>query len=431
VRSHTRFGIEALSVHIPRHHLEMGELARATGADPQKYTQGLGIQSMAVAAPDEDPVTMASEAAAALLRDYPVDPACVGLLVVGSESGVDEAKPIATFVHGLLGLPSSCRTFDTKHACYGATAALRLALDWCQARGARAGKKALVVASDIARYELGSPGEPTQGAGAVAMLVSDEPALLAIEPHPEAVYTEDVMDFWRPNYTSCARVDGQVSIQCYLRSLERCWADFERHSGLGFDDYEHLLFHVPFPKMAFKAFRALHEREAARRGVAPVGPDALFAERTEPGLWVNRLVGNVYSGSLYLSLAGLLERGDRRVEGARVGLFSYGSGCCAEWFSARVGPDAGAWRGRVGIAAALARRRALSHAEYLQFRALAEHLAQDNSCLEPLPGPAGQARSQYLGVRCDRRQYRAPARALAPHLAEAGDDQALASGARR
>ncbi|HOX44189.1 MAG TPA: hydroxymethylglutaryl-CoA synthase [Myxococcota bacterium] len=431
MNSSLRFGLEALSVHIPRHHLEMGELARATGVDPQKYLQGLGVQSMAVAAPDEDPVTMACEAAGALLRDYRVDPACLGLLVVGSESGVDEAKPIATFVHGLLGLPPGCRTFDTKHACYGATAALRLALDWCEARGARAGKKALVVASDIARYEVGSAGEPTQGAGAVAMLVSDEPALLAVEPWPEAVFTQDVMDFWRPNYTACARVDGQVSIQCYLRALEHCWGDFERQSRLGFDDYEHMLFHVPFPKMAYKAFRALHEREAARRGGELPGLDALFAERTEPGLWVNRLVGNVYSGSLYLSLAGLLERGDRRVEGARVGLFSYGSGCCAEWFSARVGPDAGAWRGRVGIAEALRHRRALEHAEYLQFRALAEHLAQDDSCLEPLPGPSARPRPQYLGVRGDRRQYRAPARACAGQAAEADSALALAAGALR
>jgi hydroxymethylglutaryl-CoA synthase len=404
----TPSGIEALSVHIPRHHLEMTELARATGVEPQKYLQGLGVTSMAVAAPDEDPVTMAAEAARALFARYPVDPARIGLLVVGSESGVDEAKPIATFVHGLLGLPTACRSFDTKHACYSATAALRLACDWVVARGARRGLKALVIASDIARYEVGSAGEPTQGAGAVAMLVSDEPGLLAYEAYPEAVYTEDVLDFWRPNYQSTARVDGRLSIQCYLRSLLATIEHFEAASGLGFDDYEHMLFHVPFPKMAHKAFSALHERARTRCRADLPQLDALFEARTAPGLWANRLVGNIYSGSLYLSLGGLLEREDRRVEGARVSLFSYGSGCCAEFVTARVGPDAAAWRGRIGISEGLKRRRALTHAQYLQFRCAAEAMAKDGSCLEPAAEPLERQRAAFLGVRDDRRQYRGP-----------------------
>ena len=41
---------------------------------------------------------------------------------------------------------------------------------------------AIVVSADIAEYELGSSGEPTQGAGAVAMLVGQQPTLLEIDP---------------------------------------------------------------------------------------------------------------------------------------------------------------------------------------------------------------------------------------------------------
>jgi hydroxymethylglutaryl-CoA synthase len=118
---------------------------------------------------DEDPVTLAAGAVSRLLQVADVRPSDIGMLIVGSESGVDASKPIAAYVHGLLGLPNACRTFDTQHACYGATAGLQLAAAWATRSPDR---KAVVVASDIARYDVGSAGEPTQGAGAVAMLVS-------------------------------------------------------------------------------------------------------------------------------------------------------------------------------------------------------------------------------------------------------------------
>ena len=164
---------------------------------------------MAIPHPNEDAVTMAVEAASSLLKRYDVDRSRIGLLIVGSETGVDAAKPIAAYVHGLLCLPSMCRTFDTKHACYSATAALKLAREWCAGSGR--GRKALVIATDIAQYETGSPGEPTQGAGAVAMLVGDAAAVFVFDAFPEAYYTKHVMDFWRPNYRSTALVDGPLA----------------------------------------------------------------------------------------------------------------------------------------------------------------------------------------------------------------------------
>ena len=49
--------------------------------------------------------------------------------------------------------------------------------------GSARGKKALVVGADIARYGVGTPGEPTQGAGAVALVVSSAPRLLALDAY--------------------------------------------------------------------------------------------------------------------------------------------------------------------------------------------------------------------------------------------------------
>jgi hydroxymethylglutaryl-CoA synthase len=298
----TRVGIESMAVYIPHHFVDLGTLARANKVDPAKYYIGLGVKRMAVVAPDEDPVTMAVEAGRTLMVRNRIDPDEIGLLMVGTESGVDGAKPIASYVHGLLGLSANCRTFDTKHACYSGTAALHMAADWCALRtGTRRGK-ALVIATDIARYNTGSSGEPTQGAGAVALLVSDQPHALELDPHPEAFFTREVMDFWRPHYRSEAVVDGRTSIDSYLLALEYTYAMYARNTGLRWRDLDYLLFHVPFPKMAYKGFKLLYEREGQKEngtGTRPLNEE--YENRTEPALWANRELGNIYSGSLYMS----------------------------------------------------------------------------------------------------------------------------------
>ena len=398
------FGIDAIAVSIPRHYIALKTLAEARGVDPAKYHEGLGVKKMAVVAPEEDPVTMATEAARRLLLNYDVDRGAIGMVIVGSESGVDAAKPIASYVHGLLGLPSHCRTFDTKHACYGATAGLRLAANWC---AHEAGRKALVIATDIARYELESPGEPTQGAGAVAMLVSSEPRLVAFDAHPDAVFTEDVMDFWRPNYSTTAMVDGKYSLQCYLKAAENTYEAYTRLTGVRWEDFSYLLFHVPFPKMAYKGFTRLYEMEAKKRPLPPLNEE--FDRLTRPALWANVEVGNIYSGSLYLSLAALLEGEAERVASKRIGLFSYGSGSCAEFFSGRVGPQAYLWRDRTGVAWALENRVEIDYDTYVRMRQESEAMGRDGSFRVPRGPLNGDV--MFLGVRDHRRIYHSPQRA--------------------
>ena len=397
----TRAGIDAVGVSIPPYFLDLRLLAEANGVDPSKYLQGLGGRRMAVCGPEDDPVTLAAEAADRLLERFEVSPSDIGMLVVGTESGVDAAKPIAAFVQGLLDLPRACRTFDAQHACYGATAGLQLAAAWVTTPAA-AGRKALVIATDIARYDLGSPGEPTQGAGAVALLVSRKPRLIALDPFPAAVYTRDVMDFWRPHYRDTAVVDGHYSLSCYLQALEECWKRHRKASGLGWEDFRYLLFHVPFPKMAFKAFQSLHEREAALREGPFLSLSDAFARQAAPALWASAEVGNLYSGSLYLALCALLEREATEVQGQRLGLFSYGSGSCAEFFSARVEEQALAWCGRIGLADLLAAREEIDYARYLELRREAEALGRNGS---HLARPARPGRFTFCGIADHRRRY--------------------------
>src|SRR5581483_1880161 len=373
-------GIERLAVYVPAYALKLEDLAAARGVAPEKYRDGLGLGEMALVPPCEDVVTLAATAGARLIGAAHLDPAQIGMLLVATETPVDHAKPVASFVHGLLGLSSHCRVWDLTHACYAGTAALMTAADWVRAGGHRV-RRALVIAADIARYPLGSPGEPTQGAGAVAMLVDAEPQAL---------------------------VDGQYSIACYLEALTGAFTAFralERppfEPGEAFTDrVAHLLYHSPFPKMAAKAHRRLVEidwRAAPGRVVEDLDAAAAasFRELVAPGLEAIARVGNCYTASLYFCLAALLEAQGRRLGGRRLGLFSYGSGSCAEFFSGLV-PASVAAVSDAGVAASLARRTYVDVAEY-------ERLARaPETGGDPPPGFAGAF--IFEGVRGEQRRY--------------------------
>src|SRR5699024_9910510 len=116
--------------------------------------------------------------------------------------------------------------------------------------------KVLILASDIAKYGVNTGGEPTQGAGAVAMLLSADPSILAIETN-SAMYTKDINDFWRPNYSEYAYVDGKYSNEAYLGTLTAVWDRYKEQFDAQLSNFEALLFHVPYTKMGRKALKEL------------------------------------------------------------------------------------------------------------------------------------------------------------------------------
>lgn len=320
-------GIETISMYIPRHGLDLRDLAAARGVDYAKYHQGIGQEFMAVPAPDEDVVTLAANAALHALED--VDVSKVRTVIFATESGIDQSKAAAIYVHKLLGLPSNCRTVEMKQACCSSTSALHFALATV---ALQPDHKVLLVASDIARYGLGSAGEPTQGGGAVAMVISSEPRIMALDTEV-GYHTEDVMDFWRPNYLDEALVDGKYSIKVYLNALEQAWRNYQEETGAAFEDFHHFCYHLPFSRMGLKAH--LHLARLEKAGLSARG----LQNQVEPSLTYNRRVGNAYTASLYMGLLSLLEThpGDS-IHGRRVGFFSYGSGCMGAFFSGRVLP---------------------------------------------------------------------------------------------
>jgi hydroxymethylglutaryl-CoA synthase len=315
-------GIETLAFYTPGYYLDLTTLAEERGVDPGKFLRGIGQERMGVLPPDEDVVTMGAHAAHHALEG--VDVSSIDTLMFATESGVDQSKAAAIYVHQLLGLPSTCKAFEIKQACCGSTAALQMALALVHQNPR---KRVLVVASDVARYGFGSAGEPTQGAGAVAMVISATPRILTFDPESGS-YTEDVMDFWRPNYMDEALVDGKYSIKVYLKALTESWRQYHAESGRAYNDFARFCFHLPFTRMADKA----HAHLARECGLRDQDPVSLLA-RHQASLHYNRVSGNSYTASLYVGLASLLESTPEDLTGQRIGLFSYGSGCMATFFS--------------------------------------------------------------------------------------------------
>lgn len=321
-----KIGIDRLSFYTSNYFVDLKTLAEARSVDPEKYYSGIGQEKMGIPPPDEDVVTLAASAAFPLMEEGELDD--VELLLFATESGIDQSKAAGIYVHGLLDMSPRCRTVELKQACYSGTAGLQLAIGFV---ARNPGKKALVIASDIARYELGSPGESTQGCGAVAMLVSAQPRLLAIDPEC-GYHTEDVMDFWRPNYRSEALVDGKYSTMVYVHTLLETWKQYAGLTGRSLADFDHFCYHIPFTKMAEKAHQKL-----ARKCKEPVDGEQLH-RLLEESLRYSRVTGNCYSGSMYVGLASLLDTAEADLAGRRIGLYSYGSGCVGEFFSGVVQP---------------------------------------------------------------------------------------------
>jgi len=329
-----KVGIHRMAAWGGRGALDLSELARARGADPAMLGDTLMVAERTVLAPWEDPVTQAVNAAKPILDDD--TRRRVRWLLVSTESSLDEEKPLSSWVHHWLGLPSSCRNVEVKHACYGGTAALRLALAWLTAEGAP-DDLALVVTSDLSLLGLGAPYEYVLGAGATALLLARDPDLLEVEPRTAGVFAAEVTDVIRPT-PWLETGNSDTSLFSYLDGVDGAFDAFEDKNGptdLDRDFVAHV-YHAPFGGITARA----HERLLLR-----AHPDwsrracrAHFADRVQPSLSIHRRTGGVYSGSTFLSLLGtLLERPDL-AEGDAVSVYSYGSGSCAEFYRARVGP---------------------------------------------------------------------------------------------
>jgi len=394
-------GIDDIAIYIPRLYLDASDFAKARGLDPEKLERGLGIGQMAIVDTNQDPACLAANACLRVMQKNKLTPDKIGRLYVATESAFDESKAMNSYVIGMLEQVygedtfGHCGGIECKFACVSGSYALYDNTNWIRA-GEAEDKYALVVVSDIAKYDLGSSGEVTQGAGAIAMLLNDNPRLLSFDPKVTATSIKNEYDFYRPFGKETPIVHGQYSNLLYLIQVKNALIDYKRkvkETGLIklkegetiLDHVDYLNMHLPYSNMGKKALAYLvrHEwrdlprwkkiiEEIGMEEPIPKDPrgtiestleDAefmandhqftklftstemyaeLYESKLASSLIASKMIGNLYTASLYLGFRSSLEFEYQKgvdLEGKRVGFCSYGSGASAMIFSGVIQPE--------------------------------------------------------------------------------------------
>ena len=419
-------GVDDIAIYIPRLYIDAEDFAKARGLDPVKLQKGLGVSQMAIVDSNQDPAILAANACLKIMQKNKLSPEDIGRLYVSTESSFDESKAMNSYVIGMLeqvygqGAFEHCGGIETKFACVSGSYALYDNTNWIRA-GEAEGKHALVVVSDIAKYDIGSSGEMTQGAGAVVMLLNDKPRLMQFDPRVTATSIKDEYDFYRPFGKETPIVHGQYSNMLYMIQVRKALEAYKKKvvsSGLVkmesgetvLDHMDYINMHLPYSNMGKKALAYLvrHEwrqlprwkRVLAEIGVEePIPKDPrgtiesvlgdeefmtkdheftkLFTKTPEyqevyesklaSSLIASTMIGNLYTASLYLGFRSSLEFEYQKgidLEGKRVGFGSYGSGSSAMVFSGVIQPEYKEIVKNMNLEAELGDRRRLTLDEY-------------------------------------------------------------------
>jgi hydroxymethylglutaryl-CoA synthase len=416
-------GIDDMALYVPKLFLDIRTLAEKREIPYEKLSRGLGLYKMAICDVHEDAATMAAEAIVELIERNNLDPRQIGRVYLGTESALDGAKPTATYAVEMAQKRLEkqwgadcfrhCDVLDMTFACIGAVDALNITLDWVAADQRNIG---IVVASDIAKYELQSTGEYTQGAGAVAMLIKAQPRLLAVQ-RTFGVAMESVHDFYKPRreqYCETPVFDGQYSNQCYQNRMVEALADFRRRATQDgvmktgqfpalSERWARMIFHLPYAFHAKRMFVEQFVTERMEKGswdkdvqkfnlqipdissdpdpknqekakaafMKSVSESALYkqfvAEKLEKAQRASQETGNLYTASIFLALMSTLEcdlAENTALDKKRFGFIAYGSGSKAKVFEATVQKD---WQNVVRhfkVFEKIAQRHAIDYDQY-------------------------------------------------------------------
>jgi hydroxymethylglutaryl-CoA synthase len=388
-------GIDDMAIYIPKLYIDYKDFAKARGIDPQKLEYGIGIKKMALADANQDPACMAANACLRLMKKNDLKPQAIGRIYVATESSLDESKAMNSFVIGMLEQVYGENTLEhaggieCKFACVSGSYAIYDNANWIRARENNE-QAAIVIVSDIAKYDIGSAGEYTQGAGAVALLIKDNPRLMAFDEKVTSTIIKNEYDFYRPFGKVTPLVNGIYSNLLYLIQVRKALEAYKnKATKLGFiklredesitDHIDYINVHLPYRKMGEKALAYLlrHEWRHLPRWKniidqiklnEPIPKDPrgtiesliadtefmkadekfrkefmktgyyreVFDKKMSSSLEASALIGNLYTASMYMGFRSLVEFENNKgidLYNKRVGFGSYGSGCSAMVFS--------------------------------------------------------------------------------------------------
>ncbi|MFO7796978.1 MAG: hydroxymethylglutaryl-CoA synthase family protein [Promethearchaeati archaeon] len=247
-------GLDSIGFYAPRYYISLDELAKARGVDPNKYSKGLMLKEMRFPEADEDIISMGLKAAYSSLLRGKINPKEIDAIFVGTETVTYAVKSVSNIFAELLDVSPNCLTQDIYNACAGGTLAILNAIGLIEKDVIN---KALVISADISKYPLGSPSEPTQGSGAIALVISKNPRIASFSKRFGKV-SGNVNDFWRSPGKDTAEVFGHYSVDSYLKFQLEAYDDLMDNIGEFYADY--YAFHAPFSKLPLKCMRQIIEK---------------------------------------------------------------------------------------------------------------------------------------------------------------------------
>jgi hydroxymethylglutaryl-CoA synthase len=423
-------GIDDLAIYVPKLYVDYKDFAEARGIDPRKLEYGIGVKKMALVDSNQDPACMAANACLKLMQKNHLHPEDIGRMYVATETGLDESKAMNSFVIGMLEQVYGESSFEhaggieCKFACVSGSYALYDNTNWIRA-DENNGKAAIVIVSDIAKYDIGSAGEYTQGAGAVAMLVKKNPRLVAFDQKVTSTIIKNEYDFYRPCGKETPLVNGNYSNLLYLIQVKKAFDSYKEKAiktgliqlkdGESITDHIDLFsVHLPYRRMGEKALAYLlrHEwrylprwnqviKEVGLQETAPKDPrgtiesiladtefmkadekfrrafmqtsfyNEVFEKKMASSLEASTIIGNLYTASMYMGLRSLLEFEYRKgtdLESKRVGFGSYGSGSSAMVFTGVIQSEYKEIVGGMNLDEEIGPRKKISIDEYERLR---------------------------------------------------------------
>lgn len=384
-------GIDAISFDVANIHLPIKTLATARNIEPEKLEKGLGLIKMTLPDVHQDPVVFGANALTKLILDHNINLNEISRIYVGTESGIDSSKPISSFLISLMEQKfgedtlAECDVVDFTFACIGGVDALQNCIDFVKLNPA---KKAIVVTTDFAKYDLNSTGEYTQGAGAVAMLVTSNPRIIAFDEN-WATSTKGVFDFFKPYRTLSKEeitkntnndlwfdnleaeieihkdqpvFDGQYSNQCYMDRTRNAYFSFKKLKNTTetlYNSWNSIIMHLPYSFQGRRMLSEIYALDSAEKIISENIESADYqlkikevakseeyrnfvTEKLQPAELASSLIGNLYTGSIFMGLLSTLAHfydTNKEIAGAQFGFLAYGSGSKSKVFEGTIQPE--------------------------------------------------------------------------------------------
>ncbi|KDN55147.1 hydroxymethylglutaryl-CoA synthase family protein [Flavobacterium seoulense] len=384
-------GIDAISFDVAKLHLPIKTLAEARNIEPEKLEKGLGLLKMTLPDTHQDTVVFAANALTKLIQDNKIGLNEIARIYVGTESAIDSAKPVGSFLVDLMeqkfgeNTLSECDVVDFTFACIGGVDAMQNCLDFIKLNP---NKKAIVVTTDFAKYDLNSTGEYTQGAGATAMLITVNPRIIAFENN-WATNTKGVFDFFKPfrtvskeaitgnanndvwfdNLESKIEIhkdqpvfDGQYSNQCYMDRTRNAYFSFKKlkeTSATLYNSWSSIIMHLPYSFQGRRMLSEIYTLDAQNSVITGNETPAEYQtklketsksaeyktfveEKLMPAELASSLIGNLYTGSIFMGFLSTLAHfydSKKEISGNTFGFLAYGSGSKSKVFEGTIQPE--------------------------------------------------------------------------------------------